>query len=59
MMYLERRTKGGKLLHSKACKAAFGRFDTSCPRCLELLHGAPPRQGWKKKPNPQQRSFSW
>jgi hypothetical protein len=58
-MDLGRRTKGGKLLHSKACTAAFGRFDKRCPRCLELVHGAPARPGWQKKPNPQQRSLNF
>lgn len=34
--------------HSLTCNMAFGRKDPTCPRCLELLGGAPPRPGWQK-----------
>jgi hypothetical protein len=27
---------------------AFGRKDTRCPRCRELLAGAPARAGWQR-----------
>lgn len=30
--------------HMAGCKMAFGRKDPNCPRCRELLNGAPPRQ---------------
>ena len=33
--------------HSHDCRKAFGRFDASCPRCRELMAGAPRRQGWR------------
>lgn len=32
--------------HKADCKMAFGRKDTSCPRCRELLNGAKPRTSW-------------
>ena len=32
--------------HKSACKMSFGRKDPSCPRCQELLKGAPVRHGW-------------
>jgi hypothetical protein len=28
--------------HSVDCKMAFGRKDRNCPRCQQLLNGAPP-----------------
>ena len=28
---------------------AFGRKDSTCPRCQELTAGAEPRQGWQGK----------
>jgi len=34
--------------HKPDCKMTFGRKDPSCPRCQELLNGAPPRDGWQK-----------
>jgi len=30
--------------HAADCRMAFGRKDPSCPRCQELLAGAPARQ---------------
>lgn len=33
--------------HSTDCNMAFGRKDPSCPRCQELLAGAPVRAGWQ------------
>lgn len=36
--------------HSKTCKMQFGRKDPTCPRCQELLEGAPPRKrAWRLK----------
>lgn len=32
--------------HKDNCKMAFGRKDSTCPRCQELLNGATPRYGW-------------
>lgn len=32
--------------HSEGCKKAFNRLDADCPRCRELLAGAPARRGW-------------
>jgi len=34
--------------HKADCKMAFGRKDSSCPRCQELIAGASPREGWQK-----------
>jgi len=34
--------------HKPDCKMVFGKKDPSCPRCQELLNGAPPRDGWQK-----------
>ena len=35
--------KNGDLMHSDDCCMAFGRKDTRCPRCIELISGAAPR----------------
>ena len=35
-----------KTKHSETCKRVFGRYDQTCSRCVELTHGATPRQGW-------------
>ena len=48
-MYIAIRNKDGSLKHSYECTAAFGRKDTECPRCQELLAGAAPRAGWQKE----------
>ncbi len=29
--------------HKADCKMSFGRKDSSCPRCVELLNGSAPR----------------
>jgi hypothetical protein len=55
MMYRERKTREGKLTHSTACRRSFDHYDKQCPRCLELMKGAEPRKGWRKKLDPQQR----
>lgn len=36
----------GTTKHKEECKMAFGRKDSTCPRCQELLAGAKPRAGW-------------
>lgn len=35
--------------HKPDCNMAFGRKDATCPRCIELLAGAPVRAGWQKQ----------
>ncbi len=35
--------------HSDTCRMAFGRFDSSCPRCQELALGSPARKGWRNR----------
>lgn len=35
-----------KTAHKTDCKMAFGRKDATCPRCQEMLSGAPARRGW-------------
>lgn len=44
-----------KTKHDPSCKMAFGRKDPSCPRCQELLAGAPPRKGWNHTKREQER----
>jgi hypothetical protein len=40
-------TAKGETKHAADCKMSFGRKDASCPRCQELLAGAPARKGWQ------------
>lgn len=47
-MYPTIHNKNGSLKHSTECKMAFGRKDSECPRCVELLSGAETRGGWQK-----------
>lgn len=46
-MYREKYNKDGNLAHSVDCKMAFGRHDPLCPRCQQMMHGAPARTGWQ------------
>lgn len=48
MMYQPQHNSAGELAHSSECKMAFGRKDKSCPRCVEMMNGAPARGGWQK-----------
>ena len=32
--------------HAFDCSRAFGIYDATCPRCVELKNGAPARKGW-------------
>lgn len=48
-MHAEIRNKDGSLRHSNECKMNFGRKDHECPRCVEMLNGAAPRDGWQKR----------
>jgi len=47
MMYEPSYNKNGSLKHSIECKMVFGRKDSDCPRCAEMLAGAPARKGWQ------------
>lgn len=47
-MYQAVHNKDGSLKHSNECKMAFGKKDHECPRCVEMLNGAPARSGWQK-----------
>lgn len=47
-MYAAILNKDGSLKHSSECQMTFGRKDPECPRCVEMLNGAPPRDGWQK-----------
>jgi hypothetical protein len=47
-MYPAIYNKDGSLKHSNDCKMAFGKKDAECPRCAEMLAGAPARSGWQK-----------
>ena len=40
--------KNGTMRHSAGCKMAFGKKDSQCPRCVEMVNGAAPRAGWQK-----------
>lgn len=37
------------LKHKDDCIMSFGRKDPTCPRCQELIAGAPARAGWQKQ----------
>lgn len=37
---------GPQTSHSPNCNMVFGRKDPTCPRCIELINGAPTRRGW-------------
>lgn len=41
-------TKQGQLKHSQGCNMSFGKKDSNCPRCVDLLNGATPRSSWHK-----------
>lgn len=41
--------KDGSLKHSTQCQMSFGRKDERCPRCVEMLNGAPARGGWQQR----------
>lgn len=47
-MYTTLYNKDGTLKHSHECKMAFGKKDAQCPRCAEMLAGAPARDGWQR-----------
>lgn len=40
--------KDGSLKHSNECKMAFDKKDKECPRCVEMLGGSQPRDGFQK-----------
>jgi hypothetical protein len=35
--------------HKPDCSRVFRNYDASCPRCLELISGSKPREGWQTK----------
>lgn len=35
--------------HKEDCAMSFGRKDSSCPRCQELINGATPRKAWNSR----------
>jgi hypothetical protein len=47
-MYAPSYAKNGSLKHSDECTMHFGHKDLNCPRCAEMLAGAPSRSGWQK-----------
>lgn len=47
-MYTATYNKNGTLKHSNECKMAFGKKDSQCLRCVEMINGAAPRSGWQK-----------
>lgn len=58
MTYTALYNKDGSLKHSHECKMAFGKKDAQCPRCIELLNGAPARDGWQKDHYAMQKSLA-
>jgi hypothetical protein len=38
----------GNVMHSRYCKRTPRRYDYDCERCLQLIAGAKPRQGWQR-----------
>jgi hypothetical protein len=63
-MYPPEFTAGGISKHSRHCKSTFGRRDWDCHRCVALLLGAAPRDGWQheyfaRKLRRRQRSFDF
>lgn len=53
----------GVAMHSRQCQGFFGRRDSRCARCLELLHGSAPRgsghESTKARKPESQRRFLW
>ncbi len=47
-MYPAVHAKNGQLKHSSQCQMTFGRKDPKCHRCVELMNGSTPREGWQK-----------
>ena len=41
--------------HSATCGRVYRRYDTTCPRCLELAAGAVPRCGWGDRARADER----
>lgn len=35
--------------HNFNCERVFKNYDKKCPRCIELMNGSKPRDGWQKK----------
>jgi formamidopyrimidine-DNA glycosylase len=63
-MYARELNANGTTKHSRHCQSTFGRRDWNCHRCVELILGAAPRDGWQheyfaRKLRQAQRSFSW
>jgi hypothetical protein len=63
-MYPPEFTVAGASKHSRRCQSTFGRRDWCCHRCVELILGAAPRDGWQheyfaRKLRQVQRSFNF
>jgi hypothetical protein len=48
-MYRPEFNQDGTAKHSRHCMATFARRDWDCHRCVELLMGAAPRNGWQRE----------
>ena len=35
--------------HKNDCNRVFKNYDSTCPRCQELIAGSKPRDGWQKQ----------
>lgn len=40
---------GKATMHKGDCQRVWKRYDVTCPRCQELIAGAPARDGWQKE----------
>lgn len=47
-----------RTLHKQDCKMSFGRKDSTCPRCMELINGAKPRESWNADKIRREQQFS-
>ena len=45
--------------HSTTCKRVFANYDLTCPRCVELDNGSPPRAGWGRALQDDARDRRW
>lgn len=43
-----------KVVHKSNCARVFNKYDSTCPRCQELMQGAKPREGWGNRKREQE-----
>lgn len=47
-----------KIVHKSNCARVFSRYDNTCPRCLELINGAKPRDSWTAAKDRREAAFA-